>query len=101
MIIYNVTTHVSNTIIEAWLDWMKNKHIPEILKTECFTKFQLVRLLETDETEGQTYATQYYAENEDKYREYLDKHANRLREDAEKSWGNKIISFRSIMEILK
>jgi len=57
-------------------------------------------LLETDETEGQTYATQYYVDNEDKYKEYLEKHAPRLRDDAEKSWGNQLISFRSIMEII-
>jgi len=100
MFIYNVTTHVSHSIKDAWLAWMKKKHIPEILQTECFTKYQFVRLLETDETEGQTYATQYYVDNEDKYKEYLEKHAPRLRDDAEKSWGNQLISFRSIMEII-
>ena len=39
------------------------EHIKEIMETGCFTRYQMVKLLETDEEEGATYAIQYYAEN--------------------------------------
>ena len=61
MLIYNVTTKLHHAIHQAWLSWMKETHIPEVLATGCFEKFQLARILETDEEEGPTYAVQYYA----------------------------------------
>ncbi|MBS1592236.1 MAG: DUF4286 family protein, partial [Bacteroidetes bacterium] len=67
MLIYNVTTHVHHTIHQQWLQWMQEKHIPNVMATECFSKHQFVRVLETDETEGVTYAIQYFAESKALY----------------------------------
>ena len=66
----------------------------------CFVRFQFVRILETDETEGVTYAVQFYAEEKELYDRYIDLFAPALREDALKSWGNKTIAFRSLMEVV-
>lgn len=60
MLIYNVTIQVTHAIHDSWIEWMKIEHIPEVMNTGCFEKYQWVRLLETDETEGITYAVQYY-----------------------------------------
>ena len=100
MIIYNVTTHITHDIHEAWVHWMEQKHIPEVMATGCFTKYQFVRILETDELEGVTYAVQYYAENRQSYDRYIESYAPPLREDILKSWGNKTIAFRSLMEVV-
>jgi len=101
MIIYNVTTHVAHSINEAWLEWMMQKHIPEIMATACFEKYQLVKLLDTDETEGNTYAIQFYAENRLLYDRYINSFAQTMRDDSFKSWGNKTIAFRSLMEVIE
>ena len=101
MIIYNVTTHVAHPINDVWGEWMKQKHIPEIMNTGCFIKYQFVRLLETDETEGVTYAVQFFAESKASYDKYIEFYAPSLREDAIKSWGNKTIAFRSLMEVVE
>ena len=61
MYIYNVTIQLVWGIHEDWLQWMKTKHIPEVMATGCFTDFRFVRVLEMDETEGPTYATKYFA----------------------------------------
>ena len=58
MFIYNVTTQISLQIHEAWVAWMQEKHIPQVMATHCFTRFQFVRLLDIDESESVTYATQ-------------------------------------------
>ena len=100
MIIYNVTTHVGHSIHEAWLAWMKETHIPEVIQTRCFTKFQLVKLMEADETEGVTYAVQYYAESKADYNRYLELHAPVLRKKVIEKWGDKIVSFRSLMQVV-
>jgi hypothetical protein len=100
MIIYNVTTHVSHSVKELWIEWMKKKHIPEIMNKGCFTKYQLVELLEVDETEGKTYAVQFYAESRLLYDNYVELHAPGLREDSLKAWGQNVISFRSVMKVI-
>ncbi len=100
MIIYNVTTHLTHDIHDAWMQWMKHKHIPEIMSKECFVRFQFVRILDTDETEGITYAVQFYAEETELYDRYVELHAVALREDTMKSWGTKTIVFRSLMEVV-
>lgn len=100
MFIYNVTTKTDHSIHEAWVDWMKTKHIPEIMNTGCFTKFQLVKVLETDESDGFTYAAQFYAATKEDYERYIDQFAAALRQDAMKTWGNKIAGFRSLMQVV-
>ena len=100
MIIYNVTTHVDNSIHNEWLTWMKETHIPQMMQTGCFTKFQMVRMMEADETEGPTYATQYYAESKADYERYIAMYAALQRKASIDMWGDKTISFRSLMQIV-
>lgn len=101
MYIYNITTQISHQIHDAWVAWMKEKHIPDVMAKGCFTKFQFVRLLEVDESESFTYATQYYAESKADYNRYIEIHAAALREDALKVWGNQTIGFRSLMQVIQ
>ena len=100
MFIYNVTTQIYHQIHEAWIVWMREKHIPEVMETGCFARFQLVRLLEVDETETVTYATQYYANSKADYNRYIALHATALKADAQKTWGTNTIGFRSLMEVV-
>jgi len=98
--IYNVTTQIAHEIHEPWVNWMLEKHIPKVMATGCFTKFQFVRLLEIDESESVTYATQYYADNKATYNAYIELHADALRKDAFDTWGNNFVGFRSLMKVV-
>ena len=100
MLIYNVTIQLQHSIHQDWLYWMQTKHIPEVMATNCFEGYQLVKLLDVDETEGVTYAAQYYAANKEAYDTYIKQFAPALREDSIKMWGNKFIGFRSLMEVV-
>jgi hypothetical protein len=99
-IIYNVTTAVSHAVNQAWLQWMLDIHIPEVLGTGCFYKHQLVKILDTDETEGITYAVQYYAKNQSAYQEYVTKYAGGFKQMIVEKWGEQVFSFKTIMAIL-
>jgi hypothetical protein len=79
---------------------MKEEHIPELLETGCFDKHQLVRLLQVDETEGPTYAAQYYAASLTKYDYYLQHHAPALRKKVSEKWGQKCVDFRTLMQVV-
>lgn len=100
MIIYNVTVQVEASIAKEWLAWLVGEHIPEILRTGCFTDFRVVRLLEVDEEEGPTYAVQYHAQNRSDYDRYMHLHAPLMQQKSFARWGNRFIAFRSLMEVV-
>ena len=101
MLIYNVTTKVDWSIADDWVQWMKDIYIPGILATGCFNKYQFVRLLDVDDVEGPTYAVQYFSPAKSRYDYYTRKFAATFRNDSIERWGEKFISFGSIMEIVK
>ena len=100
MLIYNITIQLQHSIHEAWVKWMQEKHMPEIMNTLCFEKCQLVRLLEVDETEGVTYAAQYYAADYEHYNNYIQNFATIFRKDSFELWSNQFIAFRSLMQVV-
>ncbi|MBY0476286.1 MAG: DUF4286 family protein [Chitinophagaceae bacterium] len=100
MIVYNVTSKIDWSIHDAWVKWMKEVHMPEVLATECFQQCQLLRILETDDAEGPTYAAQYITQTKAQQEHYIEIYAAALRQKALEKWGNRMISFRSIMQVV-
>jgi hypothetical protein len=100
MILYNVTIKVHSSIHAEWLIWLKEIHIPEVMHTNCFAEYKIYRLLEIDETEGPTYAIQYFAESKGLYNQYIEKYATKMRELSYQKWGDKFMGFRSVMQIV-
>ncbi len=100
MLIYNVTIKIDPSIHENWVNWMKNTHIPAVMRTGCFSHYHFVKILDIDDTDGPTYAVQYFIENKTLYDKYMDTHAAALRQDATILWGQLMIGFRSLMEVV-
>ncbi len=100
MIVYNVTTKVTNAINQSWLQWIQEEHIPGIVNTGCFTHATVLQLLETDDNEGPTYVVQYFAESKSQYNRYTEKHAAGMRQKAFAKWGDQFIAFRSLMQVI-
>jgi hypothetical protein len=101
MIIYNVTIKVGEQIADNWLKWLLNDHIPEIMQTNCFVDYKVVRLLEVDDSDGPTYAVQYYAHSKADYNRYIELYASAMRTLSFEKWGEHVIAFRSVMEVVK
>ena len=101
MILYNVTVKVEKQIAHAWLQWLLNEHIPEIMQTKCFVEYKVVRLLEVDDSEGPTYAIQYYAQSKADYNRYIEIHSSNMQKRSIEKWGGQFIAFRSVMEVVK
>lgn len=100
MVIYNVTIKPDWSIHEEWLQWMQQEHIPEMLATQLFYEYKLLRLLEVDETEGPTYAAQYQARTLEDYNKYISEFATIQRQKGIQKWGNKFIAFRTLMQVV-
>lgn len=100
MIIYNVTIKVQRSIEAQWLHWLKEEHIPELIQTGCFTHALILRLLEVDDTEGPTFAVQYFAESKGLYNNYIENHSAAMRQKSFDKWGDQFIAFRSVMQVV-
>jgi hypothetical protein len=100
MLIYNVTVKVETAIAAEWLQWLQEEHIPSMLSTGCFTKAHILRLLETDDSDGPTYAVQYHAESKAAYNLYIERFADNQRQAGIARWGNRFVAFRSLMAIV-
>ncbi len=97
MIIYNVTVNIDNSVHEEWLEWMKSKHIPDVVGTGCFTEGNIFRILVNEES-GISYSVQYSAASMDDVNRYLKEHAEALRNDALRLYRDKFVAFRTLLE---
>jgi hypothetical protein len=100
MIVYNVTTKVATAVATSWLQWLQSVHIPEVMQTNCFTHHKVLQLLEVDDSEGPTYVVQYFAESKSLYNQYIDKHATALRTATLQKWGENMVAFRSVLQLV-
>ncbi|MEL6862920.1 MAG: DUF4286 family protein [Bacteroidota bacterium] len=100
MILYNVTVKVDHHIHEDWLKWMKEVHIPDVLKTGLFSGHRFFRLLH-EETDGTTYAIQYYCDSMQQFEQYQRKHAKALQADHMTRYKDHYVAFRTLMEAIE
>ena len=98
MIIYNVTIKINPEILDEWLRWMKEEHIPDVLGTGMFYEHKMSRLLEQDESEGITFIIQYLCVSMESYKIYREKFAPKLQEEVRRKFGGKFVAFRTLME---
>ena len=101
MIIYNVTCNVERNIANEWLDWMKSVHIPEVMETGCFIDFKILRLLgQETEDEGINYAIQYTVSDLDTLQHYRTIHGPSLMAKTLEKYGEQVLAYRSVLEVL-
>ena len=98
--IYNVTSKVNPHIHNDWLEWMKAVHIPEVLSTGMFTHHRILRLKDVDESDGITYAIQYFCSNISHYERYIELFSGVMRKAVADKWGGEVVSFRTLMEVI-
>lgn len=100
MIIYNVTVSIDPTIHEEWLSWMLSKHIPDVMRTGCFLENKVLRLQQTDESEGITYAFQYTLNSIQDLEHYQSNYASQLQAEHSERYRDKFVAFRTVLEVV-
>jgi len=53
MIIYSVTVTISKDAESDWLKWMKNVHIPDVIRTGYFLSWQMQKLIMPEDLSGE------------------------------------------------
>jgi phosphoribosylamine-glycine ligase len=80
--------------------WMQHKHIPEILATGKFSSARLVRVLIEEEMGGVTYSVQYTTDSKETLEKYYLEDAPRFREEGAGLFGDKMLAFRTELELI-
>ena len=98
MIVYNITIKIDLSVHDIWLRWMKEEHVPRIMETGCFTDNKVYRILAEDETEGITYAFQYFANSMTDYFNYKENLAAHLQKEGLDLFPGKYTAFKTILK---
>lgn len=99
MILYNVTVSIDPSISEEWVEWMRSKHIPDVMATGCFIESRISRV-HGEEEGGFTYAITYLATSQEKMDEYQQKHAPVLQQEHSQKYIGKFAAFRTILSVI-
>jgi hypothetical protein len=99
MIIYNVTVNIEKDVEQDWLRWMKEKHIPDVMKTGFFLENKICKVL-VEEEQGITYAIQYTCMSMEDLQSYQQKHAPGLQREHAERYKGKFVAFRTLLEII-
>jgi len=97
MLLYNVTVGVDKDIETEWLEWMKDKHIPDVMKTGMFESSKIYKVLNDQDDGSVSYSVQYFAKNIDNVQQYLEVFAPVLTEEHRKRFVNNV-AFRTLLE---
>jgi hypothetical protein len=91
--------NIDESIHNEWLVWIK-EHIPKVLGTGKFDKATLSKVLVDEEMGGITYSVQYHSYSREALDAYYKNDADRLRTEGLKKFGDKMLAFRTELQIV-
>jgi len=97
MIIYSVAVTIDMAIECEWLDWMRQVHVPEVIRSGCFKKAIIYRLVEP-ESNGATYVIQYRCSSLQEYHKYRDGFAPALKKKHSDRFHGRFRASRQLLE---
>ena len=100
MVLYNVTINIHESVHDQWMRWMQEKHINDVLATGKFSAARMVKVLVEEEMGGTTYSIQYTTDSKETLQKYYDEDAPKLREEGLKLFGEKMLAFRTELELI-
>jgi hypothetical protein len=97
MIIYHVTISLDAGIEAEWIEWMKRTHIPEVLRTGCFSSCRIHKAV-GEEGDEPVYVMQYSCRSLADYYRYRDNFAPALQQDHTNRFGGRFRGARQLLE---
>ncbi|MEO5601759.1 MAG: DUF4286 family protein [Cyclobacteriaceae bacterium] len=98
MLLYNVTVGIDKDKEQEWLDYMRNKHIQDVMNTGLFVESKMYKVLHDQHDDTISYSIQYFARNIENIQQYLEVFAPVLIEEHRKKFLNRHVAFRTLLE---
>lgn len=99
MIIYSVTIAIQASIESEWSDWMTKVHVPDVLRTGCFSECRRYKVL-GPEGEDPIYVLQYQCRSVEEYHCYRDNFAPVLQKEHSDRFAGRFRGSRQLLEEL-
>src|SRR5260221_7279039 len=97
MILYVVSIKIQQSVHDDWMKYMQQVHIPDVMKTGCFTNCVLSRVLEPASEQGWTaYSIQYACDSLENYQRYRQEFAVGLQEEHTRRYAGKFRAEREV-----
>jgi hypothetical protein len=98
MLLYNMTVGIDRDIESEWVDWIKEEHIPVVMKTELFAEVKMYKVLHDEDEGSVSYSIQYFARSINDVNNYLQTFAPALIEQHRQRFQNKHVAFQTLLE---
>jgi hypothetical protein len=98
MLLYNVTVGIDKDAEQEWLEYMRGKHIQDVMNTGLFVQSKMYKVLHDQEDGTISYSIQYFARSIEDVQQYLEVFAPVLIEQHKKKFANRHIAFRTLLE---
>ena len=97
MIIYSVEIAIEAGIESEWLDWMKRVHVPDVVRTGCFSQCHIYKVVDSAAAEP-SYVMQYHCRSLEKYHHYRDNFAPALQKEHSDRFAGRFRGSRQLLE---
>lgn len=98
MVVYNITFHIDKDILEDTLTYIKKSYIPQAVASGFLWQPCLLRVMQTPQDEGVSYAVQFHVKNIDTLNYWMEKKGKEINQAITNRFGNKIVGFTTLLE---
>jgi len=95
--IYSVTIAVQASVESEWFDWMNRIHVPDVLRTGCFSECRIYKVLGSEGNDP-IYVIQYHCRSVEVYHRYRDNFAPALQKEHSDRFGGRFRGSRQLLE---
>ncbi|HEX3384828.1 MAG TPA: DUF4286 family protein [Mucilaginibacter sp.] len=97
MLIYNETFIIDDAIVDEWLRWIRDNHIPSVLGTGSFDGYKLFTVLDSP-NEGITYCLQFQTTSVERYSDFYYKQMEAIHAAHNMRFEERFALFHTLME---
>lgn len=101
MLIFNTTYLVDSQKILLWMDWIKNIHIPFMLKSGKFSSAQIAKVLYSDNANGESFSVQFKVEDMNTLGVWNELYAEQFQNEIKEHFGTDVLTFSTVLEIVE
>lgn len=98
MYLYNVTIGIDIEAEQEWLTYMRQTHMPSVMRTGMFEYAKIYRVLDDKEDDTRSYSIQYFAQSIEQVQQYLEVYGPSLIEEHRKKFHSRHVAFRTLLE---
>ncbi len=100
MYIYNVTINIKKDVEQEWFNWMKEKHLPDVIATGYFKAYKTFKIIiPSGIADESTYIIQYECDELEQYHQYIEKESARLQGEHQSKFPGKFTAARAVLQV--